>query len=188
MRLFNIFRKSNVDSPSDEMTLFYHEDDYCQVELSPKENLPLFQRESDEINDLADKSFDGHGYKDNYARSDNRIGLRERKINPVELEKIIAAIGLDKASKVTTGYGQTYRKTRKDTIGFGKNYSAIYFDLKDNVVTHIWMTNHFSMEKEKLIECLFDLGQKWNLLLMDWNQTVPVDLSNKNEIENYLSR
>lgn len=186
MRLFKIFRKSKAEPSFDKNTLFYHEDDFCQIELSPKENLPLFQKKSKEINDLAEKSFDDYGYKDIYVRNDNRIGLKETKINPAELEAIIAITELDKATKVTTGYGQTFRETRKDAVGFGKDYSAIYFDVQDGVVNHIWFTDPFGIDKQRLTECLLHLGKKWNLLLMDWNQTLPVDLSERSEIEKYL--
>jgi hypothetical protein len=54
MRLFNIFKKNKIDKPSDKGMLFYHEDGYCQIELSPNENPTLFQNESEKINDLAD--------------------------------------------------------------------------------------------------------------------------------------
>jgi hypothetical protein len=188
MRLFNIFKKNKADKPLDKGTLFYHEDDYCQIELSPMENLTLFQGESKKINDLADKSFDGYGYTDIYVRNDNRIKLEERKIDQNELEAIVRAIGLDKATKVITGYGTTYRENCKNTVGFGKDYSAIYFDFKEEIVGHIWLTNHFSMDKQKLVDCLLQLGQKWNLLLVDWNQTITVDLTNRDEIEKYLIR
>ena len=188
MRLFKIFRKLKADTSANEGTLFYHEDDYCQVELSPKENLPLFQKESEEITDLAGKSFDGYGYTDIYVRNDNRVELRERKINPGELEQIISEMGLNKATKVVTGYGETYRQALKDTVGFGGNYSAVYFDFRGNVVNHIWFTDPFGIETQRLTQCLLDIGERWSLLLMDWNQTLLVDLSKKNEIEKYLIR
>jgi hypothetical protein len=186
MRPFKLFIKRKADQ-SNERTLFYHEDDYCQVEISPKENLLFVLKESEKINELSEKSSDDSGYTNIYVRSNNRVGLRERRINSIELERIIAATGLDKAAKVTTGYGQTFRKTLKDTVGFGMNYSAIYFDFEDHIVNHIWMTNHFNIEREKLVQCLHQIGQKWDVLLIDWNQKVPIDLSNKSAIENYLA-
>ena len=48
MGLFDIFKRKKVDSTLSDSTLFYHEDDYCQIELSPIENLSLFQAESEE--------------------------------------------------------------------------------------------------------------------------------------------
>jgi hypothetical protein len=186
MKFFNLFKKTKLLSSVDNAGLFFHEDDYCQIELSPIENLSLFSTEADKINDLAEKTFDGSGYTDIYVRNAERIKLEERKIHPDQLEEIIKITDLGKALSVKTGYGQTYRIEATNTIGYGKDYSAIYFDFKDHMVSHIWLTGHFSINQEKLAECLFQIGQKWSLLLMDWNQTVSVDLSDMASIKKYL--
>src|ERR1051325_1307659 len=110
MGLLDIFKKDKSDKNSDSGVLFYHEDDYCQVELSPNENLFLFKKEFGQINELADRSFDGYGYTDIYVRRDNRLKLEERKINPDALENVIKNIGVEKATTVKTGYGSTHRE------------------------------------------------------------------------------
>ncbi|RZK02985.1 MAG: hypothetical protein EOO46_18170 [Flavobacterium sp.] len=155
--------------------------------MSPKENLPLFHAESEEINDLAAKDAGKDGFTEMYVRNDNRVTLSDRKIKPSELEEILQTSELEKSQAVTAGYGQSYREIRKRTIGFGKSYSAFYFDYDDGVVQHIWLTGLFGFDKDKLIKLLHQIGQKWNLILMDWNQTTPVDLQNKNDIESYLT-
>jgi hypothetical protein len=71
MGLFDIFKRKKVDSNLSGSTLFYHEDDFCQIELSPVENLGLFQAESDEINDLASKDAGTTGFTEIYVRNDN---------------------------------------------------------------------------------------------------------------------
>jgi hypothetical protein len=68
-----------------------------------------------------------------------------------------------------------------------KNYSAIYYDFENRIVQHIWLTDLFSMDKEALTNALQKIGRKWNLLLMDWNQTRPVDLQNMADIKSYLN-
>jgi hypothetical protein len=189
MGLFDIFKRKKVDSNLSGSTLFYHEDDFCQIELSPIENLSLFQAQSDEINDLASKEAGTTGFTEIYVRDDNdRLKLSERKITPAELEEIIHESGLEKAETVTTGYGQTFREISKNTIGFGKNYSAIYFDFDNGIVQHIWLTGLFSIDKEALTNTLHKVGLKWNLLLMDWNQTRSIDLLNIVDIDGYLTR
>ena len=167
-------------------TLFYHEDDYCMIELTPKENIQALKEESDTINAKAEKNFDGNGYKDIHVIKDDRVKLDIRKINPTDLEKIIDKTGLKKAALVTTGYGQTYREESKNTFGFGKDYSVIYYSVKDNVVDRIWFTNPSSLDKQKTVSCLSEIGKKWDLVLMDWFQTRIVDLSDKNGIDKYL--
>lgn len=186
MGLFDIFKRKKVDSTLSGSTLFYHEDDYCQIELSPIENLSLFQAESEEINDLARKDEGSAGFSEIYVRRDSRLKLSERQIAPSEFEEILQELDLEKVETVTTGYGQTYREISKNTIGFGKDYSAIYYDFDNGIVQHIWLTGLFSMDKEALTKTLHRIGLKWNLLLMDWNQTRPVNLRNTVDINSYL--
>ncbi|HWJ28729.1 MAG TPA: hypothetical protein VNS32_19450 [Flavisolibacter sp.] len=186
MRLFNIFKKKKVDSTGSGSTLFYHEDDFCQLELSLIENLPLFQAESEKINDLTAKDSGKHGFTEIYVRNDNRIKLSQRRIKPSELEELLLASGLEKFPAVTTGYGQSYRVVRKRTIGFGSDYFAFFFDYNYGVVQHIWLTGFLGSDEEKLIELMHQIGLKWNLILMDWNQTTVIDLRSRDNIRNYL--
>ena len=192
MGLFDFFRKkkSQPEKPLETFvgpTIFYHEDDYRQVEIIPNDNLSNLKAESKKVEEFAKENFDGTGFTNMYVRSDkDKIELNQRKINPEEFEKIISQLGLERIPNVLTGYGQIFRELHKDCIGFGKDYTAIYYDFKDNVVQHIWLTNHWSLDKEKLGECLLELGKRWNLLLQDWNLTVTIDLKDKSEIENYL--
>ena len=187
MNIFSILKKAFTRKRYYDSALFYHEDDYCQIELSPIENLPYFGSESKEIAETANRSSDGHGFKEIHVRRGSKLELEERKISPTDLEKIIQITGLPKATSVLTGYGQSYREKSKNTIGFGKDYNAVYFDFKDAVVQHIWFTNPSIIDKEKLSECLFQLGKQWNLVLMDWNELTPINLNNKSEIEKYLT-
>jgi hypothetical protein len=99
---------------------------------------------------------------------------------------MFSSLGFDRITNVLTGYGQNYREQHKDCVAFGKDYCAVYYDFKDNVVEHIWFTNHWSMDRGRLAKALHDLGQQWNLLLQDWNLTVTVDLKDKNAIDQYL--
>ena len=169
-------------------TLFFHEDDYCMIELTPKESIQALRQESDIINAKAEKNFDGNGYKDLHIIKKDPVKLGARKINPNDLEQIINKTGLNKAAKVITGYGQEYREVCKNTFGFGKGYSVIYFSVKDGSVDRVWFTNPSILDKDKLISCLSEIGQKWDLVLMDWFQTRIVNIADKKDIDKYLGR
>lgn len=169
-------------------TLFYHEDDYCMIELTPRENVQALKEESDTISVLADKNFHGGGYKDMHVIKENRVKLHVRKISPADLETIIDKTGFKKAFVVTSGYGQTYREKKRNTFGFGKGYAAIYYSVRDNVVDRIWFKKIRSLDKQKTVSCLSEIGEKWDLLLMDWFKTRMVDLSDNMDIETYLGR
>lgn len=169
-------------------TLFYHEDDYCMIELTPIENITSLKEESETINAKTKKNFDGKGFSDIHIIKDDRVGIDIRKISPDSLEQIISKTGFPKAAVVTTGYGQTYREQVGNAYGFGKDYAVIYFSTKNGYVDKIWLTNPRSMNEEKIILCLSELGDKWNLVLMDWFQTRIVNLADKEDINKYLQR
>jgi hypothetical protein len=193
MGLFNILkikkstRPSNPESTNDGHTIFYHEDDYRQVEIVPNDNLAELEEESKKVNNFATEHFDSSGYTDIYVRNDdNKTELKQLLIKPKDVEQKLEIIGLERIPNVTTGYGQTYREPHKDCIAFVMGYSAIYYDFKDEIVNSIWLTNHWSMDRKRLSECLHEIGKKWNLLLQDWNLTETVDLNDKQAIDDYL--
>lgn len=193
MGLFDIFknkkssRPKSLESIIEGPTIFYHEDDYRQVEIVPNDNLAELEDESKKVNDFTKEHFDGSGYTDIYVRSDNnKTELKQRLISPNDLEHKLEILGLDRIPNVLTGYGQTYRELHMDCIAFGKDYSAIYYDFKDEVVQGIWLTNHWSMDRRRLSKCLHQIGKKWKLLLQDWNLNATVDLSDEQAIDDYL--
>ncbi len=188
MKFFNLLRKTFPAVNDDPQPLFFHEDDFCQVELSPKENLASLTEEADKVTDFARQHFDGVGYTDIYIRSKHRLELRERKIRQDELEAVIVGSDLKRAPAVLSGYGENYRVKLDDTVGFGEGYSAIYFDVKGDVVENIWLTGDIDAEAGKFRNSLVQIGQRWNLILMDWNLSIAVDLTDNRSAEDYFTQ
>lgn len=185
------FTKSNTKTEYSKLTkteyrakgtIFYHEDDFCQIEIVPKENLPDLLKQADNISGFSAQN----GYTDIYVREENKVNLKSREIDNAELEKLLAELGTEKHTEVITGYGSDYRVKSENTIGFGKEYSAVYFDFENGKVENIWITNLFGLNHDKVVDVLSKIGEKWNLILMDWNSSELVDLSNKVMIKKYL--
>lgn len=193
MGLFDIFKKKNADeSTSGPMggsigdLLFYHEDDYCMIELTPIENADWLRQELADAHGLSEKNFDGHGWTSMYVKKDHAIKLSSRKINSDRLIEIIKRTNLPQAKFVTTGYGQTARESLPDTIGFGKDYSAIYFKTVAGHVDRIWFTNLFSLDRENLVQVLHDSAIEWNLVLVDWFEHRIVNILDKDATKVYF--
>ena len=181
---------SLTDTTTMEQSLFFHEDDYCQVQLTVKENLSHLQKEAEEVLGFAKEHFDGSGFTDMKVRGEMPFKLSERQIKINDIELVIAKTDFTKVSKVVTGYGQSHREELKSAKAYGKNGCAIFYDFQDSIVGHIWLDYHWGSsqtDKDNLSSCLFDLGQKWNLVLMDWNQLKLVDLSDSSAIQTYLN-
>ncbi|MBC3846416.1 hypothetical protein H8K90_08495 [Winogradskyella echinorum] len=188
---FLYFTKKNTESPKTELTkqeyrakgtIFYHEDDFCQIEIVPKENLSELIKQADNISDFTSEN----GYSDIYVREENKVSLKTKNISKSELESLLAKLGTEKHTEIITGYGSDYRIRSENTIGFGKDYSAVYFDFENDIVRNIWITNLDGLNHKNVINAFSEIGEKWDLIMMDWNSSELIDLSNKKMIEKYL--
>jgi hypothetical protein len=167
-------------------TINYHEDDFCQVQLIPSENMQDVKEETESILEFNEKNFDGHGSRGIRVRKKHKIQLNSRKISREELDEIFVKTQTDRHSQVVTGYGQ-HEESSRNTIGYGSGHSAIYFDFNiDGVVQNVWMTDIRFFKGNDIASVLYEIGIRWNLILMDWNSLEFVDLKNMTEIENYL--
>lgn len=175
----SFFRRSSPKS------VFYHEDEYLQIEILPTENLNRLQKEAQEVADFSKKHKSGEGYTDMYVRQEAWISLSHRRIQADELEQILISFTHLRAPLVTTGI-RPGEFTSKNTIGFGKNYQGLFYNHEDHIVQNIWVSNSLPFEEKTSKEVLLNLGRKWNLLLMDWFRLVIIDLQDPLAVERYL--
>lgn len=168
-------------------SIFYHEDDFCQVEILPNENFNALIKQAHNVQQFAAKHFDGAGYSDMILRDDHKIELSERGINPIELETILSQLGSQRHTSVTTGITPG-EMTSENTIGFGKNYRGLFYDFESDTVKNIWIAGFLEVDLDKQAKVFNELGEKWNLLLIDWNSLELIDLKNKSQINKYLNK
>ena len=179
-------KENKIKPDNTANSIFYHEDDYRQVEIVPIENFNELIKQAENVQDFAEKHFDGGGYTDIMVREDNRLKLKERGIRPSELDLILSELPIKKFTEVSTGIRPGEMKS-ENTFGYGENYNGIFFDFDSDSVRGIWIAGSPKINKEKLTIALNEIGNKWNLLLMDWNSLEIVDLKNKEQIEKYLN-
>ena len=173
-----------------ETSLFFHEDDYCQVQLTMKENWTYLQKEAEEVFGFAMEHFEGSGFTDIKARGEMPCKLSDRQISVNDIESIIARSTISRITKVWTGYGQSHREELKSVHAHGKRGCAIFYDFRDSIVEHIWLDYHWGnlpADRQSFSSCLIDMGRKWNLVLMDWNQLKLVDLTDIAAIQKYFN-
>lgn len=142
-------------------TLYYHEDDYRQIELVPIENEVFVQKEIKYLLDEEDEN--------GISPSDlPTIELSEYKISSAELDAILSSVAV-KSEKVTTGYS-TYIDVCDDAMGYCLHKIRIYFEFKDEYVTCIWFDLPMENEREvdDLYKILKPISQKYDLLFVHW--------------------
>src|SRR5690348_10646623 len=99
-------------------TIFYHEDDFCQVQLIASENVQNAEQEAEPIARIEEQNFDGNGFREIRVRKGHKVLLNSRRINTEELDRIFAKTEADRHSQVATGYGQ-HQESSRNTIGYG---------------------------------------------------------------------
>lgn len=170
--------------------VYFHEDLYCQVEVVPRENLLALNSENEKINELSEAHRSGLGYRDIFSRGEHQIKTIDRSITLDEFEALLTAFGFRKISNVYSGYGRL-EEICKNTFAFKIDLAIVFCDLQNGLIKNIWLDgfrfNKESEAKEMLVTCLNQIGEKWNLVLNDWDLCEVIDLNNIYEIERYVN-
>lgn len=186
MILDYIFRRKKVKANNSDDFIFFHEDDYCQVEIVTASNRDSYLKEIEQIQEFADEHSDGIGYTDMYIRQDNQCPTADMKISFQNIDKNISCY-LHKFNSVKTGYS-SYACECESTVGYGFKELSIFLEHENEIVKNIWITGFARNQNhlETFTNVLEYLG-KLDLILVDWNVGIVVNLNDKEEIEKYLS-
>ena len=168
-------------------SIFFHEDDYRQVEILPIENVIALKAKTNSQIKFALEHFDGHGFTDAQSRDgQERVELSERLISVSEFEQVVHSLELDRANTVLTGYS-THREIAPNTVGFnGGGYASVFYSYSNGFIQHIWFTNNWDFDRERFVSFLNQIGLRWELLLVDWNLADVVDLRSTEYITRYF--
>ena len=174
-------------SNKEEKELFYHEDDYLQVEIISKSN--LFERSKELTNINYD--FTEYGFSSISLRGEKKRPTSYLNINATELDECLKEYSLVKFNKVYTGYSSN-SIPKKNTTAYGFEDYAILFDFEKEVVQNIWVVFSPKLKMpfhsySNLSKALFSIGNKYEMILVDWNEEKIINLYSIIEIENYLN-
>lgn len=189
MRLFDFFKQNPAKSADDSHKFDYHEDDFCRVEMRPRENLEELKRDLIQIDDINKINSSDFGYSKVHLIQEGKVKTVDRQIRIDDLEKIIQKTGFKKFEKITTGYGSQVFDSEYST-GYGIKGCALLFEVNQHCIDYIWFRYYPNSEQTKNIDKIFDyiseISKKWNLILVDWNQEVEVDSQNEQTLMKYL--
>jgi hypothetical protein len=157
---------------------YFHEDDYCQIEILPVNNLKFCLEQAGKISEFSEKHQNGIGWDAMYVREDNPKKLSELGITLQKLRDALSEI-LPEYDEVYTGYS-TSRVQCTNTYAFGQdNGETIFVEVnKSRIITSLWVSDPMPE--------LLSLPKHERLLLADWGWEFICPLSNKIELENYL--
>ncbi|PHV28037.1 hypothetical protein CSQ94_18790 [Janthinobacterium sp. BJB312] len=157
---------------------YYHEDDFCRIELLPLDNLQHCVTQMGEQQAFADAHRSGAGWTDMYV-----IKAAPSLLSTLGMtaEQLRLALGdaLPPYDAVYTGYS-TYRVECKNELAFGGDKTETLFaSLNDNgIVSHLWCSDSMSQ--------LLLLPLKEQLLLADWGAGFACPLADGDLFARYL--
>ena len=190
MRLFDkIFgRKKNPEIEDENLPSFW-EDDYCQIEIVPRENIEHIDKSIKQIDEFTEKTRTEYGFTDIFVREGLPFPTINEELRTDYFEKLLAEKGFEKAIKIRYD-GYTITECSKTTSNaFSLPCFNFFYDCEDEFIKNIWIsislitsTEHYS----KILETLYELGEGCDLVLIDWNSSELIDLTNRKQIESYL--
>ena len=173
-----------------EMTMLLYEDDYLMVEIMSSKNLEYALNETGRISEFAEKYSDGNGFTEVTAIKEKPIETKELEIGQNDFEELLNSVGLEKYPKLTyAGIGESRIIENSETKAYGSNKSAIFFDGSNNQIEHIWFSTYDwkNIKQTKIADGLNAIGQKYDMIMVDFASELVIDLKKKLEIEKYLN-
>lgn len=157
---------------------YYHEDDFCQVELLPLDNLQHCLAQMGEQQAFADAHQSGAGWSEMYVRQEPPSRLVTLGITGEQLRLAVQAV-LPPYDAVYTGYG-SYRVECTSVLAFGGEDTETLFAglAEDGIVAYLWCSD--AMPELLLLPLLEQL------LLVDWNAGFACPLADQALLARYL--
>jgi hypothetical protein len=172
-------------------TAYFHEDDYNQIEIIPSENIFATGATIESLNNSHEYYPSHEGFNKLFHRKGALLPLKSLNIDIEGIKITLAEHALKYYGKVETGYSST-KRTKDNCFAYGYENFIIFVDYHKHIVNNIWITYSPTIIQEdtfpyKLIHTLLSISDKWNVILIDWNEEIIVSLHNKAQVEEYFN-
>lgn len=156
----------------DPRNVYFHEDDYGQIEVLPVSNWDFCARQIGEINTFSEqhRAPGGMGWTDVFMQKEEPAKLASLTLGADVVSRALSQ-DIPKFDRVTTGYSSHVEECR-DTLAFGFDRDCVIFISTNeaNAVSNIWLGLGGPGEAERgaLLAALRSLSAFSSLLLVDW--------------------
>lgn len=167
----------------------FWDDDYCQIEIVPKDNKDFILKQVFEIDDFSEASKSEFGFTSIFVRGEMPTTTLSKEIRFDYLENTLLNFNFEKAKRIYFDGRQVLDCEAVQIKAFGFSNFTIFFDIEKEFVKNIWLHEApiVSVTQFELIKnVLYTLGEECGLVLINWNASKLYDLSDRNEIQDYL--
>ena|GEM_PF-1792276 len=168
--------------------IFFHEDDFCQIELLPVENLAFCLNQANSMSDFSEAHKTDMGYTDIFIRKDAPVSMYSKKISAAMLQKTLG-MAIPEFEGVFYAASASRSVRCEHTRAFGQAENVVlFYDHEDGLVKNIWLTLHVTKNADiAATKGIFDvLSKTGDFLLADWGWSFIAPLSNFAAIDTYL--
>ena len=129
-----------------------------------------------------------HDYYESRPIGNKPFTTESLKIPFINLITDCENIGIKCIDKIESEYNGSYPIyiPESNITGFGSSLEGciIFSKTKNNIIDHIWLEGNFN---NKIIEILYHIGLKYEMILIDWISREIIDLTDKNSIRQFIT-
>ena len=169
-------------------SIYFHEDDYCQIEILPVENLGFCLKQAGLIDEFSEEHKAGAGYTDMFIRGENPLSIYTKSIPVGVFEEALEVA--PKYDEVFTGYS-SYCEKCESTNAFGHQENvAVFYEEKDGFVKNIWLALDIYEDNDVSItyNMLTSLAKLGDFIIVDWGWGFIEELHDAARIKQYLQK
>ena len=165
--------------------IYFHEDDYNQIEIVPEQNYASAQKQMDSFPPQEEGVM---GFSSIVVRDETPINITALKIDVALLDDYLTLHSTQTFDVIKTGYG-SYVEIIDNAVAYGFDKLAIVVESVDGIVKNLFLIDYYP-PKEKICQpilpVLHDLGTQHSLILVDWNAFAIIRLNDKAAVNSYL--
>ena len=167
------------------------EDDYLMIEIMSSQNMEFANSETTRTKEFEKKHASKSGYS---AITEIRKKNKETKDLNIEISdfvEFLRQLEIYRYPKLMYyGGGDPTEITNPKTMAFGQKKTAIFIEQEDEVVKNMWFVtyNWQDVSKTNINLALKAIGDKYDMIMVDWFKGQIIDLKNQKEVESYLTK
>jgi hypothetical protein len=160
-------------------------------EIVPRKNIDHIKDSINKIEEFTKKTRTENGFTDIYLREGLPFPTLSEELRVDYFEKALNDKGFEKATQVRYDGNTIIECSSKTSNAFTLPCFNFFYDCKGEFINNIWISNSLITSTDnfnKILEALYELGESCELVLINWNSSELVDLTDRNQITEYLMR
>lgn len=169
-------------------TVIIDEDSFKQIELVPEENYFFINQYLESLK--SNRAINGSAPLSRKNFNINKYPVIKCRIDLKKMNSILDKFSYNYFNDVRLGYGEFSTKFEKIAVWGFERYGIFAEYNEDLQITSLWIANsglfHKSITGDKLFQALAEVGELFNMILIDWDSEILVRINSVDNLRFYL--